>query len=226
MGQGGDAAQQGQSQGESGQQNGEAQAAPDWNALSSQLEQLAGGQEEMRQFLSSNPWEQQQQEAPAEQQPSEVDLSFLDPADPAYDPENMSQQITAAFGQYMQQAVEQGTAPVVERMQEMQREQAARDLVGEFPDLQDPETAKEVVGASHEYASALGRPDLGNDPQFWRLVYLSGRAIHSAQQEGSGDPGAAHLEGGGGPATGGAQVDPVQAILNGDGKKGAGVLPF
>jgi hypothetical protein len=228
MGQGGEAAQQTQGEnGGTGEGGGEAQqAAPDFGALSQQLEQLAGGQEELRQYLSTNPWQQQETEQEQQQQAPEVDLSWLDPADPSYDPEQMSQKLTETFGQYVQQATEQATAPVMERMQEMQREQAAERLVNEFPDLKQQEVADEVVRASLEYASALGRPDLGNDPGFWRLVYLSGRAIDSAQQEGSGDPGAAHLEGGGGAISGTSQVDPADEIMNAGGKKGSSVLPF
>lgn len=227
MGQGGDAAQQGQGQNGGGGEGGEAQQGqPDFAALSTQLESLAGGQEEMRQFLASNPWQAQEAQEQQEQGAPEVDLSWLDPADPGYDPEQMSQRMTEAFGQYVQQATQQATAPVMERMQEMQREQAAERLVGEFPDLQQSEVAQEVVRASHEYAGALGMPQLGNDPGFWRLVYLSGRAIDAAQQEGSGDPGAAHLEGGGGAISGTSQVDPADEIMNAGGKKGSGVLPF
>jgi hypothetical protein len=230
-GQGGEAAQQTQTNGGAGEGGGEAQqAAPDFGALSEQLQQLAGGQEELRQFLATNPWQaqetqqQQQEQAPAS---PEVDLSWLDPADPGYDPEQMSQRLTETFGQYVQQATEQATAPVMEQMQDMQREQAAERLVNEFPDLRNEETANEVVRASHEYASALGMPQLGNDPGFWRLVYLSGRAIDAAQQEGSGDPGAAHLEGGGGAIPGGPQVDTrADEIMNAGGKRGASVLPY
>jgi hypothetical protein len=228
MGQGGEAAQQ--TQGQNGGGEGDAQqqqAQPDFGALSQQLEQLAGGQEELRQFLASNPaFQQQEQQEEAEPASPEVDLSWLDPADPTYDPEQMSQRLTDSVGQYVQQAIQQGTAPVMEQMQDMQREQAAERLVNEFPDLRDQQVAEEVVRASHEYAGALGMPQLGNDPGFWRLVYLSGRAIDSAQKEGSGDPGAAHLEGGGGANPGSAQVDPADVIMNAGGKKGASVLPF
>jgi hypothetical protein len=229
-GQGGEAAQQTQGQnGGTGEGGGEAQqAAPDFGALSEQLQQLAGGQEELRQFLATNPWQAQETQQQQEQTPAspEVDLSWLDPADPGYDPEQMSQRLTETFGQYVQQATEQATAPVMEQMQDMQREQAAERLVNEFPDLQDADTANEVVRAAHEYASAMGVPQLGNDPKLWRLMYLSGRAIDAAQQEGSGDPGAAHLEGGGGANPGSAQVDPADVIMNAGGKRGASVLPF
>src|SRR4051812_29678578 len=123
MGQGGETAQQGQTGGEAAQQNGEAQAAPDFSALSSQMEQMAGGMEEMRQFLASNPWQAQEAQQQETAAAPEVDLSFLDVADPGYDPEQISQKMTEAVGQYVQQAIQQGTAPVQEQMQEMQREQ-------------------------------------------------------------------------------------------------------
>lgn len=225
---GGEAAQQGQ-QGNGGEQgdNGQ-QGGPDWGALSGQLDQLVGGQEELRQYLSSEPWNQQQQGDPAQQQQEpqqpEVDLSFLDPADPAYDPEQLTERLTSTFAQYVEQAQQQAMAPVMQQMAEMRQEAELRDLLGEFPDLGDEQTSRQVVEAAHQYAQALGMPQAANEAGFLRLVYLSGRAIDAAQGEGSGDPGAAHLEGGGGPGAGASQVDPVDAILKPGGKRGASVL--
>lgn len=219
-------AQQGQSNGGEAAENGQ-QAGPDFGALSSQLEQIVGGQEELRQYLASEPWRQQQggQEA-AQQEPAapEVDLSFLDPADPAYDPEQLTERLTSTFAQYVEQAQQQAIAPVMQQMTEMRQEAELRDLLGEFPDLGDEQTSRQVVEAAHQYAQALNMPQLANEAGFLRLVYLSGRAIDAAQNEGAEAPGVAHLEGGGGANPGGSQVDPVDAILKPGGKRGASVL--
>lgn len=224
--QGGDTATQTQNGGgEAAQENGQ-QAGPDFGALSSQLEQLVGGQEELRQYLSSEPWRQQAEPETAQQEPEkpEVDLSWLDPADPAYDPEQLTQRLTDTFAQYVEQAQQQAIAPVMQQMTEMRQEAELRDLLQEFPDLGDEQTSRQVVEAAHQYAQALGMPHAANEAGFLRLVYLSGRAIDAAQQEGAEAPGAAHLEGGGGANPGSSQVDPVDAILKPGGKRGASVL--
>ena len=232
---GGEAAQDG-----NGQQGGEAAQAPDLSSLTEQLGQVASGQEELRQFLASQPW--QQQEAEAQQQepeepPIEADLSFLDPGDPNYDPEQVSQRLTSLVGQLVNHGVEQGiqqhVAPLREQQAEMRREAEAERLVGEFPELADTDTANEVVNASRQYAAVLGVPQLGDEPAFWRIMYAAGRAFDAAREEGSGDPGAAHLEGGGGANPGASQADQeaankarVDALLGGGGKRGASVLNF
>lgn len=230
-GQGGEAAQaqQGQQNGGEAQngQGGEAAQGPDWGSLSGQLDQLVGGQEELRQYLSTEPWRQQEggeEPTPAEPQAPEVDLSWLDPADPGYDPDQIGERLTSTFAQYVEQAQQQAIAPVQQQLQEMRQEAELRDLLGEFPDLGDEQTSRQVVEAAHSYAQALNMPALANEAGFIRLVYLSGRAIDAAQQEGAEAPGAAHLEGGGGANPGGSQVDPVDAILKPGGKRGASVL--
>lgn len=223
QGQGGDVATGQQGNGGEGAETGQ---APDFGALSSQLEQIVGGQDELRQLLASEPWRQPAEQQPAEpeqqQQPAEVDLSFLDPADPAYDPDQMGERLTSAFAQYMEQSQQQALAPIQQQMTEMRQEAELRDLLGEFPEI--AENSEEIVRAAHEYASALNMPQAANEAGFLRLVFLAGRAIDAAQNEGSGDPGAAHLEGGGGANPGASQVDPVQAILKPGGKRGASVL--
>lgn len=222
---GGEAAQQAQGNG-NGDTGGEAaQSGPDLSALAQQLEAVAGGQEELRTFLSQHPALQTQQETEAAPAAPDIDLSWLD-QDTEADPAQMQERIQQSFAQYVSHAVEQANAPVMERMQAMQQETAIRDLVEEFPEIADPEVHTEVIRASQEYAQLLGQPQLGSDPRLWRLVFAAGRAFDAARQEGAEAPGAAHLEGGGGANPGGSQVDPADAIMNAGGKRGASVLPF
>jgi hypothetical protein len=223
-GQGGEAAQQGQ-QGEAGE-NGQ-QAGPDYAALSGQLEQLVGGQEELRQFLSSEPWKQQA-ESEAEQQTQQtpdVDLSFLDPADPNYDPDQFGPQLAAAMRQEIQRAQQETQTQVQQIRDEIQQEREYTDLVNEFPEV--AENAQEILQAAGEYAEANGiPPEIAQRAGYVRIFFLAGRAMDAAQNEGSGDPGVATVEGGGGPGAGASQPDPVDAILKPGGKRGASVLDF
>jgi len=229
-GQAGGEAQQGQNGGEAaetGQQN-----APDYAALSGQIEQLVGGQEQLRQFLSSHPALQQQAEPEAEQQQpqSEVDLSFLDPADPNYDPDQFGPQLAAAMRQEIQRAQQETQAHVQEIRDEIQQEREYTDLVNEFPEV--AEHAQEILQAVGEYAEANGiPPEIAQRAGFVRIFFMAGRAMDAAQGEGSGDPGAATLEGGGGPGAGQlSETDQMRAkqdaILKPGGKRGASVLNF
>lgn len=220
---GGDA---GQAQGE----GGEAQQGPDVGALAEQLGTLTQGQEELRQFLMTQPWQGQEQEAGEEPQAPEVDLSFLD--DPALTPEQMSQQLTSLIDQSAEQRaqtlLQQHINPLSEQMSEMRLEQQAERLTQEFPELAEEETAERVVSTARQYAEMMGRPELANDPAMWRLVYLAGRAADQANAEQGEQPAAAHLEGAGGAGPGGQQVDWAKQIVSGGDENALGrrALPF
>lgn len=212
---GGQSAAQGQGEGEGVQQ----QQGPDTAALAEQLGQLSSGQEELRQFLMSAPW--QAQEAEGEQDGQDLDLSFLDAEDPGFDPNTIADRL----GGLIEQAVEQRVAPQTERLAQLERAAEADRLVAEFPEMGSPETANEVVKTAGDLAQAVGRPEIANEPWFWRLTYMAGRAADHANEEGAGAPDAAHLEGAGGAGPGGGQqVDLGQQIV--DAKRGRGVLPF
>lgn len=235
---GGDAASQAAQQGDAQQ----GQEAPDFAALVGQVEGLSTGHQETRQALdqiaqglAGAPWMQQAEQAP-EQAPMDVDLSFLDVNDPAYDPQQVAQHLTGLVGQLVQEGVQQHVAPIQEQQAEQRRQWEAAQLTSEFPELSNQETAREVVQSAHQYAEVLA-PTIGRDaaqqlakePAFWRLMYGMGRSMEAAQQEGSGDPGAAHLEGGGGANPGGGQqVDLGDLIVNGGegAPLGARALPF
>lgn len=199
-GQGGDAAQapaEGQAQ----------QQGPDTSALASQLSSLSEGQNELRQFLESQPWKPDPE---AQQEPeAELDLSFLDPAQVDFDPQAMAERLSGyveqAADQRAQDLIKQHIQPLQQQVQEQRIEQAARDLAAEFPELENEQTATEVVNASRVLAEQFGQPELAGQPQFWRLVFMAGKAAESANAEGADAP-AAHLESGNGAAPVASQV--------------------
>jgi hypothetical protein len=219
-------AEQGQQQGESGQ---------DVGALATQLQSMQAGQEELRQFLMDQPWQQQGQqgegEGEGEQQSEEpLDLSFLDPGDPTFDPDQLAQRLGGLINQTAEQRAQALIAPVVQQQAEMRRQNEARDLVAEFPEIAQPEVAQQVVQVARQLAEANGHPELADEPWMWRLTYMAGRAVDSANEEGSQEPGAATLEGGGGARpTGGQQGDAAEEYrqaLKGAARGGRSALPF
>jgi hypothetical protein len=215
---------QGQAGGEGGGE-GEAQAGPDFGALSEQVGGLSSSMEEMRGLLQGLTPQQQQAEAEPEQGP-EIDLSFLD--DPAVDPAVQQQMVQEQFERLADQRAQALVAPVMEQQTQMRREQQARDLAGEFPEMADPKVAQMVAGPgglAEQAATALGNPNLAAEPGFWRLAYMAHKAAETANQEGegSGDPGAAHLESGNGAGPGMTQEDRVKQIME-SGGRGSRVL--
>lgn len=235
---GGDAAQ-GQQQ---GQQQGDGQAegqGPDFGQLVGQLEGLTTSHQETRQALdqvmanlADAPW-LQEQTAQQEPQPIDVDLGFLDAADPAFNPEQAQQQLQSMIGSLVEQGVQQHVQPVTQQVDLQRRQMEAQQLIGEFPELNDAENMRDVMKSATDYARVLS-PVIGDEaaqrlavePGFLRVMYAAGRAFDAAEQEGSGDPGAAHLEGGGGANPGGAQqVDPGDLIVQAA-SGGRNALPF
>jgi hypothetical protein len=216
-------------QAQQGEGGGEAQqGAPDFAALQSTLEQQGQSLEELRGFLQSNPW-QAQQDAPAEEQPVEgPDLGFLETGD-QYADQQLAQGLQELITTQAQQQVQQAVGPLQERLQTFERMDAARELVGEFPELNDPQHAQRIMGMSREYAEMMNRPDLADEPQMWRLMHLANAAMVAAKEEQEQSP-AAHLEGGGGPGAGQqSQVDLGDLIVNGQSEGaplGRRSLPF
>lgn len=205
----------GQAGGDAGDAQGQGQAQDNGNAaIAAQLEQLSGGFSEMQQFLQSAPW--QQQDAGEEQQDDGLDLSFLDDDQAmSADPAALAQQLQETINQHSSQQVQQALQPLVQQLTEVRTRLDAADLVGEFPELGSEEQAQRVVQAAQEWATNIGQPELASNPMVWRMVYMASKAAESANNEGSDDPGAAHLEGGSGAAPGGnSQVDLGDLIVN------------
>lgn len=220
---GGDA---GQAQG--GAEAGTQQAGPDVGQLASQLEALQGGQEELRQFLMSAPWQEQVQEI--QQAEPELDLSYLMPQqelDGEALAQRLGQTINEATDQRLQSQLNQLVNPLQESMNDIRMRLDVADLVQEFPEMSDPEVANQVAGPNglaQQLAQQLGQPELASRPQFWRLAYMAARAADIANEEGAESPAAAHLEGGGGAMPGASQVDLGEQIVGAN--AGRRVLPF
>jgi len=224
---GGDAGGQGDGQAQGG--DGQVQGGPDLSGMVDQIGQIAAGQEEMRQFLASNPW--QAQEAEAEQPDGgELDLSWLDPQSAVYEnPDAVAQRLNEQINGAVDQRVQALTAPMAEQMAEMRRDQQARDLAAEFPEIATDEMANRIAGRgglAEQMAHQLGQPGLAAEPSFWRLVYMASKAAETANEGGPEGPETARLEAGGGPGPA-AQTneDIVKGIMEAGGR-GSKVLDF
>lgn len=230
----GQAAAAGDGQGQA--QGGDAAQASgfDAQALQAQLQTTSSGVDELRQqfgqFIESAPWQAQQQADDGQQQQpgADIDLAFLD--DPTLDNAGLQQHFGAMIQQAAQAQIAQALGPVQEQQAQFRREQQARDLIGEYPEFQDPKVAERIAGPKGlavQLAQDLGMPQLAVEPSFWRLVHMADRGAASANAEtGAESPTAAHLEGSGGANPGGAgQVDLASQIMNAGGG-GKSVLPF
>jgi hypothetical protein len=218
----------GQGQGDAGQGEAAQQQGPDLSALTEQLGTLSAGQDEMREFLQSRPWDGQQEPEQAQQEP-ELDLSqYLDPADPGYDPAQVAQQLSDVVEKVVAQRVEQGLAPLQEQVQDVRRERDWQAIADEFPELVDEEVAKPVFQLAKTLAEHNGHAELAQEPWFVRMAYITGKAMETANEEGAEAPSAAHLEGGGGAAPAGSQVDALTQVFGGgeDIPLGRRALPF
>jgi len=239
-GQGGTA---GMGQGDAG--GGEAAAAaegqgegPDIGSLVAQLQEGTQSQEQLRQQMATMQelLTSRLPEPQAEAEPdamADIDLSWLDSGDPQLDQQmaqNFTTMVDAAVDQRVQQALQQHVAPLQQTQEDMRRAMEADQLSTEFPELQHPETARQVISNAAEWAEMVGKPELAASPQVWRMVYLAGRALEQAQdEEGAEPPNAAHLEGAGGAIPGGGQQVDLLSLIAGDpgegGRLGRKVLP-
>lgn len=222
QGTGGDAAQGNQNA--NGGAEAAQQAGVDVGQLADQFGQMQTSQQELGEWLRSEPWKPQ--EAEPEQQQEDLDFSFLDPSDPDWNPEQIAERLGGLIESAAEKRSQQDIEPVKSELADMRREREAERLVSEFPALGEPEVAQEVVNVAKQLAEANNRPDLANEPWFWRLTYMAGTAAENANEEGSESPRAAHLEGGGGGVPAGGQVDLAQQIVNAGGGGGRNVLPF
>jgi hypothetical protein len=222
---GGDAGQvaQGEAQGDGG--GGD---APDTAQIAEMLAAQQASQDQMYQYLQSQPWAQQEEQAPEQEAAPELDLSFLDMDSPEYNPEQVAQRlgglIESTVEQRVQQGIQQAVTPIQQQQDEMRRQSEVQALVGEFPEIADQETGQAVLQMATQLAQAHGQPDLANEPWFWRLTYMAGRAADAAQEESGETPAAAHLEGGAGAAPAGGGQDMGDAIVGA--RRGNSVLPF
>lgn len=221
----------GTAQGNGNNGDGQQAGGPDFGAFTQQLESLSSSQNETREALQGiSEWVASQQQDGQEEQGGEpeLDLSFLgDEANYAMDPEQLQSQLGNVINQAVQQQVQSLMGPQQQQLAEMRMEQQARDLVGEFPELGQEDTAKQVVGLAAQIADQNFPPEvakvLNNSPAWWRQVYLAGRGVEAANTEGADAPAAAHLEGGGGAAPAGGSQANEPFFYAGE---GGGKLPF
>jgi hypothetical protein len=211
-----------------GQGEGQGQQGPDLSALAATLGQQGQTLEEMRTFLAGNPWQPQATQETQQQGGDEMDLSWLD-EQMAIDPAAANQRLTETIDQRVDQRAQALVAPVIQQQTEMRHNQEARDLAAEFPEIATPEMAEKLAGRggiAEQAAIALGAPHLAAEPKFWRIAYMAHKAAESANQEGSGDPGAVTLESGNGASPGPTAEDLKKAIMNSGDGLGARVLNF
>lgn len=229
---GGDGGQQ------SGGDGGEAQAQNglDAGAITEQMQTLTQGFEGMREFLQSQPWQQQADDGAGEQPESQTQ-----PIDPStlqeftYGDEEAARQLASAFEQEMsrreaamRQEFQRELGNVRETVSERERIEQMRDLVEENGNFQDREFAEQIVGQAHALVEANGWPtEMANDPRMWRMVAAAQETFARAEEEGRENPQAAHLEGGQGGAGAAAQRgdDLANSIIQSSGG-GRSVLPF
>lgn len=219
------------------QQGQEQQQQPDLAALYGTLQELGPSLEDLRGQLTEQQQmmlelQAQQTQDPAqqqqlEQQAQQPNLDAFNPDAPGWDPQRAAQGLAELMQQQTQQAVQQAVTPLQEQLAGIEAQRQADLLANEFPELQDPQVAENVINVSRQYAELLGKPELADNPAFWRLAYMSGRAAEAANAEGQPQPAAATLEGGSGASPGGAdqRQQVVDGILNANGA-GRSVLPF
>jgi hypothetical protein len=205
--------------GYAGQANGQGfdGGGTDASMLADQFGQLSDGQEEMRQILTAL---QEQLAQPQENEPGlpelDLDASDLehaggDPGDGFGDPVADAQELAG----HLSAVMSAHTAPLREEIGELRRTHEAAQLIAEFPEMGEGDTIEQVMRTTADFAHVLGRPELAGNFQLARTVYLAGRALEMAQQEGDGEQPsqAAHLEGGGGAVGGARGAGAAQAII-------------
>jgi hypothetical protein len=198
----------------------------DPKVITDALEGFRGDLEQLRQS-------QQQTVEPEPEADEPEDLSWLDPAQGEFDAEAAQQRIN--------DMVQKAVQPELERAAEERRVRAVNDLVEEFPELEQEETAKNLAHSTGQLAAAavqdmgldaLGLPPqvvqqimgkMATSPSLFRAAFMAAKAQEAAAQEEPADGGRAHIEGGSGPRPGGQQ-DPEDPF--GGAPVHRGVLPW
>lgn len=204
------------------------------------MEGLRGQLDELRGAVTPAP----EPEAEPEED-LEFDPAWFDQTDPNFDPADAQRRIAETMQQQIARAAQQAAGPAqqaLERVMAGERRARAAALAGEYPELQQRETAQVVYDGSHEIAqdiaSDLGLDTLGLTPQvqqeivarigdspaLWRASYLATKGRDAATAEAdSEDPGHAHVEGGSGPGPAPSGEDLAQSIAASGGRR---VLPY
>ena len=222
------------------------QGQPDLAALASTFGDEKDSQAQLREqvtqlqeYLKSQPWADGQpaagegddtgDEDAASDEFGDVDLSFLDSGDLTADPEATAEALADIFDRAVSQHVKPLQNELASQRDELADQRQERQfelLAAELPELQDPEVARQMGVAAQQLAEAMGRPELAGDAHFWKLTTMAVKAAEIAAEEDAETPSAAHLEGGGGAAPAGAQVDPLGPMFDEAGQGGKNALPF
>lgn len=199
----GDAAPAGD--GEQGQQQEQEaqQQSPISPEVAEQLASVPDQLAQMRQWMEESA--QQQQVAPAAEEQQPPDLSFVNPEDPAYDPQRAATELLSVLEKQTNDALEAKVGPLQERLQAAESLREAELLTKEFPELDDEKAQDALMETTAKWVEAAGLPaDTAGNMQVVRAVYMMGRAAELATQEQTGEaPAAATLEGAGGASPGG-----------------------
>jgi hypothetical protein len=95
---------------------------------------------------------------------------------------------------------------------------------GMDPQQFSQQLSQTMLQAAGQLAEQMGQPELGQNPKFWRVVYMAGRAADAAAEEQGDISAPAGLESGAGATPGGGGGDLGDQIVGA--RAGRGVLPF
>lgn len=226
----GDAAADGQGQQAAG---GDAvQGAQQGQAIEAILGRVAEQLEANHQVLAERPWEQSAAGDEGEGEGSgELDLGFLDDTQPGWTQDKALQDLASLIDGRAGEKAQELVAPALQRLQTLETNQAIDDLVARYPQFGEPEVAQKVMQDSRAWAESVGLPELGANPEVYRLIYLASQTIEAQGRENAaGADGAATLEGAGGASPGGSgQGDTAAMTPQAWGEKvtaGSGALPL
>lgn len=193
----------------------EPQAAEPTNAdIAASIQQFGKDVEGLREHLATEPWKPAEEEetvdTPAE--PEDIDYSFLNTPEVQADPNLGLQELTKVIRDEAKKIAAQEISPVRQDLQQKEEQRQLNQLSDDYPQLQDPKAAEELLALGETFVNKEGLPkELATHPGMLRNLYLASRA-RAQNEESGGDTAAANLEGAGGASPGGAgQGDAQQA---------------
>lgn len=209
-----------EAQGQEGaeQQEQQAPAQPDFDALREQTREMF--RDELGRFAAAN-----QPEPPPE--PDYLAEQFRDLASSDDVP---PEQALAVIEQLAERKAEERMGPLAQQVQQMRMEREADQLFAEIPELKDEQNLNKAFDSAFTLALALSGGDeqvaeqLANEPKLIRAAYLADAASQraTAEQAGGAQQQEVDLESAGAAAQGGAedQDDELRRSILGAGKQG------
>lgn len=162
----------------------------------------------------------QQQQAPQEPQYGEQQQQYQQ------DPQQQQEAQLQALREFVRQEAQSLVEPLQTQQSETERYIGLSALEDTYPDLQDPEIARETLQRSLEIGKAIGVDRAhATHPDFVEQVYLAGRNLQGAEGEtpaGVSDQDEVVLEGGGGASRAQPEPNLAEAIVNSGNRR----LPF